>query len=171
VAVWGALAALLALPAVAMRFTAEVQWTGFDFMVMGVLLALVGGGYELAVRVSRDIVYQTGFGLAVGAAFLLVWINLAVGVIGSERNPANLMFGAVLAVAAGGAAVARLRAQGMAWTMMATAGAQAIVGVVALVGGMGAGEPNWPMAMTGLTGGFVALWLTSAWLFGRAARA
>ena len=43
------------------------------------------------------------------AAFLLIWINLAVGIIGSEDNPANLMYGAVLLlglVACGDRAVA-----------------------------------------------------------------
>jgi hypothetical protein len=37
-------------------------------------------------------------GLAVGTALFLVWSNLAVGLIGSENNPANMMYLGVLAV-------------------------------------------------------------------------
>ena len=36
--------------------------------------------------------------MAIVAAFLLIWINLAVGINGSEDNPANLMYGGVLTV-------------------------------------------------------------------------
>jgi hypothetical protein len=43
------------------------------------------------------------------AAFILIWMNLAVGIIGSEDNPANLMYGGVLAVAIVGAFMVRFR--------------------------------------------------------------
>ncbi|MDB5696794.1 MAG: hypothetical protein JWN21_2337, partial [Sphingomonas bacterium] len=39
--VWGGVATLLLIPAIAMQFTAEVNWTASDFVVMGVLLASV----------------------------------------------------------------------------------------------------------------------------------
>ncbi|MDQ0462616.1 hypothetical protein QO010_000364 [Caulobacter ginsengisoli] len=171
VLVWGALAALLALPLVAMQFTREVQWTGFDFLVMGAMLGLVGAGYEAAVRLSGNIAYQVGFGLAVVGAFLLVWMNLAAGIIGSEDNSANLMFAGVLAVGAVGALLGRLQARGMARAMVAMAVVQAGVAVVAVALDLGAGEPGWPRNIIGLTAGFVGLWLVSAWLFWRTAKA
>ena len=37
---WGAAAALLLLPLVAMQFTEEVNWTVFDFLVFGSMLAV-----------------------------------------------------------------------------------------------------------------------------------
>ena len=55
---------------------------------------------------------------------MLVWINLAVGIIGSEDNPANLMYGGVLAVGVAGAVAARFRPGGMARALAATALAQ-----------------------------------------------
>jgi hypothetical protein len=87
-----------------------------------------------------------------------------VGIIGSEENPANLMFAGVLAVGVIGACIARFRSQGMAHALIATALAQALVAVIALIAGLG--EP--PLWL--LTAFYVALWLTSAGLFRKAAR-
>ena len=44
--VWGAAAALLLLPWVAMQFTSEVNWTKSDFMVFGVMLLLACGSCD-----------------------------------------------------------------------------------------------------------------------------
>jgi hypothetical protein len=108
-------------------------------------------------------------GLAVVASFLLIWINLAVGIIGSEDNPANLMYAGVLAIAIGGAMIARFRAGGMARALLATAIAQALVAAIAIVGGL-VPPYNTTQQILVLNGFFVVLWLLSAWLFRRAAR-
>lgn len=130
--VWAGAAALLALPAVAMLFTEEVDWGPLDFAVMGVLLALVCGAWELAVRMSGDWAYRAGFALAVIAGFLLTWVNLAVGVIGDEGEPVNLVFFAVLALGVVAACVAAFRPAGMARAMALTAAAQGAVALYAL---------------------------------------
>ncbi len=75
--------------------------------------------------------YRWAVGLALAAALIMVWISLAVGIIGSEDNPANLMYVGVLAVGFVGAIIARLRPRGMARAMFATAIAQTLVLVVA----------------------------------------
>jgi hypothetical protein len=77
--------------------------------------------------------YRVAVGIALAAAFLLVWMNLAVGIIGSEDNPVNLMYFGVLAIFILGATMARLRPQGMARALFATALAQALVPVLALM--------------------------------------
>lgn len=161
IAAWSAAAFLLLLPLVAMQFTDEVNWTTADFVVFGAMLACAGGAFELAARMTRNTAYRAAVGVALAAAFLLVWANGAVGIIGSEDNPANLMFGGVLAVGLLGAAVARFRPQGMARALVVTALAQALVAVVAAVAGMG--------YIFVATAFFGALWLGSAWLFRRAA--
>lgn len=114
--------------------------------------------------------YLAAAGVALAAAFVLVWMNLAVGIIGTEGNPANLMFGGVLAIGIVGAIVARCRPEGMARALCATALAQASVGVVALAAGPSAAEPIRPIEVLLLTGLFATLWLLSAWLFHKAAR-
>lgn len=159
--VWGGAALLLLAPLIAMRFTDEVDWSPVDFLVMGTLLALVGGAYELAVRIARTHVYVIAFGVAVATAFLTIWADLAVGIVGEPAEPINRIFFGVVAVAVIGAVLARLRPAGMARAMLATAVAQAAASVVALVVD-GA-------TVFVLTAVFAVLWLVSAALFRRAA--
>ncbi len=165
IAAWSAAAFLLLLPLVAMAFTDEVNWDATDFAIFGALLAGAGGILEFAVRQTGNAAYKTayrtGVGLAVLAAFLLVWVNGAVGIIGSEENDANMMYYGVIAIGLIGALIARFEPQGMARAMTATAGAQVLAFVIALVAG-------W--AFTGpITVVFGGLWLGSAALFRRAA--
>ncbi len=95
-ALWGGAACLLLLPLVAMQFTREVAWTPVDFVTFGAMLASVCGGLELAARVTMNRTCRAATGLALVTAFLLTWVNVAVGIIGSERDPANLAFGVLL---------------------------------------------------------------------------
>lgn len=163
--VWGGLLALWLAPAAAMRLTREVHWTGFDFLVWGVMLLLAGGGTEAALRASGGWAYRMGAATAILAVFLTVWSELAVGIIGEAANPANLMFAGVLAVAMGGALLVRLQAAGLARTMWATAAAQAAAGAVALVGRLEA-----PASILAVTAVFGGLWLAAGMLFARARR-
>lgn len=160
--VWGTAALLLLLPWIAMQFTGEVAWDGADFLVFGAMLAAACGACEIATRLTASTSYRAAVGVAVAAAFLLVWMNLAVGIIGSEGNPANLLYAGVLVVGAAGTLVARFQPMGMARAALATAVAQATVAPIALnAGGLKAFV---------LTAFFVVPWLLSAWLFRRAAR-
>jgi len=167
---WGAAAFPLLLPWVAMQFTDEVAWTVGDFAVMGALLGGIGLGLELAVRKTGNTAYRTATGAALAAALLLLWINGAVGIIGSEQEDANLLYGGVLAVALMGTIAARFRPAGMALAMCATALAQALVPAIALTFALSATALVWSPEVPALTGFFVALWLISAWLFGKATR-
>lgn len=162
---------ILLLPLLAMQFTDEVVWDLADFVVAGALLFGAGLTYELIARKAGHIAYRSAVGVAVAAALLLVWINLAVGIIGNEGNPANLMYIGVFAVGIIGAIIARLEPRGMARVLFATAGAQMLVPVIALI--------IWPPQVTSwgaasvvgvfiLNAFFATLWLGSALLFRRA---
>ena len=132
--IWGGAALLLSLPFFAMQFTSAVNWGLEDFIVMGIMLATVCGVVELVVRLSPNLAYRFATFAAIGAAFLIVWANLAVGIVGSEENPANQLFFAALLVGIVGSFVARFRANGMAIAMLATAAATALAFVVAVAG-------------------------------------
>ena len=97
---------------------------------------------------------------------LLGWVNGAVGIIGSEGNEANLMYGGVIVVGAIGAVIARFKPAGMARALLTTALAQTLVALIALVGRMGSG----PLEIVTINGFFVALFVGSAVLFWKAAR-
>ncbi len=169
-----AVAFILLLPLVAMQFTDEVVWDLADFIVAGALLVGTGLTFELAARMTGNTAYRAAVGLAVVAALILVWMNLAVGLIGSEDNPANLMYGGVLLVGIIGAIIARFRPHGMARALFATALAQALVPVIALI--------IWKPQVTsveaflgmlgvlGVNAFFAMLFVGSALLFRRAAR-
>lgn len=166
---WGFAAALLATPLVAMEFTADVRWTAFDFVFAAGMIGSVGIGLELAAR-TRNTAYRLGAAVALLAAFLLVWITGAVGFIGDEGNPANLMFLGVIAIALAGSVTARFRPAGMAGAMAIAAAAQFLLGLTALILLLGADEPPGPWGIQLLNGAFVGLWLLSAACFRRAQR-
>jgi len=77
---WGAIAALLLLPLVAMQFTDEVAWTGSDFVAAGVLLIGAGSLYEIAVRVTAKAAHRVLIGAVLLAAVAIIWLEGAVGI-------------------------------------------------------------------------------------------
>ncbi len=151
---------ILLLPLIAMQFTDEVNWSLGDFIIAFGLLFGAGLTYQLIARKAEDIFYRTAVGIAVGTALFLVWANLAVGIIGNENNPANLMYYGVLAVGIIGAVLARFQPRGMALALVATAVAQTLVTVIALIAGL-----TDSMGTLLITAIFLVLWLASAWLF------
>ncbi len=159
---------ILLIPLIAMQFTNEVQWTISDFAFMGALLFAAGLGYELVAKKTGTFAYRAATALAVLASFLLVWINAAVGFIG-EENPANFLYLGVILVGITGAVIARLESEGMARASLATAAAQAIVPVFALIFWREDFSPG-VLGVFTLNSIFVILFLISAALYRRAAR-
>lgn len=160
---WGGAATLLALPLVAMQFTDEVQWTPFDFGVFGAMLGLAGGGFEFLLRRGRAVSYRLAAALALGTGFLTMWINLAVGIVGSENDPINALFPGVLGIGLAAALLGRFTPAGMARAMIVTAVAQVLAAVVALAA-RGFYKP-----VIGITVVLTLSWLAAAALFRRAA--
>lgn len=167
VAGWSLAALLLLLPLVAMQFTREVNWTVFDFALAAVMIGAVGIAFEVTVRATRNNAYRGALAIALAAAFLLIWINGAVGIIGDEDNPLNLLYIGVIAVAFGGMAWTRFRARGASRAMTMAAIANAAVGLVAVVAGRN--DPPGIVGLIVVNGFFVLLFLGAARLFGIAA--
>lgn len=119
--------------------------------------------------IASSTAYRLAIGVALAAAVMLVWLSLGVGIIGEDGDPANLMYFGVLAVGVIGAIIARLKPDGMARALFATALAQASVAAIALIGGLGLPWSG-PAELVGLNGFFIASFAGSAWLFRRAAR-
>jgi hypothetical protein len=66
-----------------MRFTNEVNWTPFDFVVAGALLLGAGLAYEFLARRGGTRGFRVIVGMAIAAVLLVVWLELAVGIFGS----------------------------------------------------------------------------------------
>ena len=168
--------AILMIPFLGMRISDDWNWSLSDFIVMGALIFGAGLAYVLGTMKAGAVAYRVAVGMALAAAFLLVWLNLAVGLIGSEDNPANVMYFGVLAVGFLGAIAAELRPQGMARTLFAMALATALVPVIALIigGGPQVTSEEAVMGVAGVlavNGFFVTLFVGSALMFRNAARA
>lgn len=135
VAGWGTALVLLAVPLIAMQFTRDVHWTPSDFGFAATMLGALGLGIELTVRRSSNGYFRAGMACAMLAAFMIVWANAAVGMVGNEDNPVNLLFASVILIALFGAAGTRLRAQGLARVMFVAGTAQiAIASVFGIMG-------------------------------------
>ncbi len=76
-------ALILLIPLVAMQFTNEVDWSLFDFVIMGVLLLGTGLMCELVLRKVKEMKYRIAICGALLAAFVLIWLELAVGIFGT----------------------------------------------------------------------------------------
>jgi hypothetical protein len=146
------------------------HWTLFDFIFAFVLLFGAACTYELIANKLKKSAYRVAVGMAVIAVLLLIWINAAVGIIGSEDNPLNLLYFAVPIIGMIGASVARLRPRGMSYALFAMAIAQLMVPVTALI----INESQITLAAPGVVGVFglniifALLFIGSALLFQRA---
>lgn len=158
---WGTAAGVILLPLVAMQFTSEVKWTTGDFLFAILMIGSVGLAFELVVRASSNIAYRAGAATALAAAFLTVWVNGAVGMIGSEYNGYNLLFLGVIVLALAGSIAARFRPAGLAFAMGVAAIAQAAIGLFGMSADLRGGI---------LATGFAGIWMLSAALFRAAAR-
>lgn len=127
---------LLMVPLVAMQFTDQVDWSVFDFIIAGALLFGTGVLFVLVVRVTENIVFKCAMVLALGATFLMIWANLAVGLIGSGPNPGNLMYIGVIAVLIIGIYLSRFKPAALERAMFGTAFALLLLVVIALLANM-----------------------------------
>lgn len=161
--IWGGAGLLFLLPVVAYQ-VASLPWTGSDFVAWAVMLCAAGGVVELGLRLSRNHCYRAAMAVAAGAAFFLVWIHLAVGIIDVEDDRAMLMFFAPLAIGAVGAVIAGFRASGLALTLFTMTIAQLLIAVLARLASPSQPE-GWIVSLV-----FALAWFTSAQLFRVAAR-
>jgi hypothetical protein len=166
---WGAAVTLLVAPLIAMRFTSEVNWTASDFIFAGVLFALIGGAFELAIWASRNRAYRAGAALALLGTLLTIWANLAVGIVGSEDSPANSLFFIALLIGIIFACVGRFRPKAMSIATVVTAASLGVAFVVAVL--QPTDEPFVPHIREAFgTAIFAVLFLASSALFRKAAR-
>lgn len=118
---------------------------------------------------NRLLAYRIAFGVGLAGILLLGWVSGAVGIIGSENQPVNMMYWAVPVIGLIGSLISRFQPRGMALTLFAVALVQFLVPVVALII-----SPEVSRGNVGVIGVFVTnsifavMFVVSALLFRRA---
>jgi hypothetical protein len=74
---------LLLIPLTAMQFSSEVNWSIFDFVIMGVLLLALGFSIRFIRNKKSVLKYPLLMIIAVVVLFFIIWAELAVGIFGS----------------------------------------------------------------------------------------
>jgi len=177
----GVTALLLLILLLGNQFGDGWNWPFGAFIFAGTLLFGTALTFELIARKGGTIAYRAAVGIACATGLVLLFINAAAGIIGD--GPVNLMYLGVIAVGFVSALIARFQPRGMALALFATAVAQMLVPVVALVIWKAGWQdllidphsPHPPFhpgiaPVFGLNAVFAMLWVVSAWLFRKAAR-
>lgn len=109
---------------VASRLVEGWNWPPATFVVVGAIIFTLGFSYQLVTRNRDTIAYRAAVGVAFAAGFVLMWGNF---VQMADVTPFAAMYFGVPIVGLIGAAVARLRPNGMAHALVITAFAQGLV--------------------------------------------
>jgi hypothetical protein len=156
---------ILLIPLIAMQYTTEVDWSVADYIIMGTLLFGTGSAFVILTAYSTNYLYKLAMVIAVGSTFLMIWVNLAVGLIGGGAHIGNLMYAGVIVIGLVGTFLARFSSQGMAHTMFAMSAGFAVILIIALVADM----QNYPgssvIEIIGVNGFFAMLYVLAGTLF------
>ena len=74
---------ILLIPFIAMQLTNEVNWSLFDFIIMGAMLTITGLLGEIIFKKVKIVKYRVALYVVVAIIFLLTWAELAVGIFGT----------------------------------------------------------------------------------------
>lgn len=121
---------ILMIPLIAMQFTPEVDWNATDFIIMGALLFITGMSYVMVTRYMPGFVGRLAWAGLIGTTFLMIYVNAAVGLIGSGPHAGNLMYTGVIAVVVVGAFLAKNSPRGMEITAFAAVGTILLIAIV-----------------------------------------
>ncbi len=156
---------VLSIPLIAMQFTNEVNWSLADFILMGALLFSAGASYILITRYANNFVYRLAMAAAIGSTLLMIWANLAVGLIGSGPHAGNLFYGGVVVLIVAGAILSNLKAKGMQYAMFTAAGSLVLLASIALLSKMQEYPGSSVQEIIGVNAFFATLYLLTGLLF------
>ena len=72
------------IPLMAMQFTDDVNWSIFDFVIMGFLLLFFSLGIDITMKKVKNQNVKILYVVLTILIFLLIWAELAVGIFGSQ---------------------------------------------------------------------------------------
>jgi Kef-type K+ transport system membrane component KefB len=74
---------LLLIPLIGMTITDEINWSPFDFIIMGSLLILLSIGINFMISRVKNLKNRVLYIGVVVIIFMLIWAELAVGLFGT----------------------------------------------------------------------------------------
>ena len=74
---------LLLIPLIAMQLTNEVNWSFFDFIIMGALLTITGLLIGIILKKVNNSKNRRILIVTIVMIFFLIWAELAVGLFGT----------------------------------------------------------------------------------------
>ena len=72
------------IPLLAMQFTEDVNWSIYDFVVMGFLLLFFSLGIDVTMKKVKNENIKILYVVLTILIFVLIWAELAVGIFGSH---------------------------------------------------------------------------------------
>jgi len=75
---------ILLIPLIAMQLTNEVNWSLFDFIIMGAMLTITGLLGEIIFKKVNNTKHRLILMVAIVMIFFLIWAELAVGLLGTR---------------------------------------------------------------------------------------
>ncbi|RIJ26334.1 hypothetical protein D1224_00195 [Henriciella barbarensis] len=143
-----------------------MNWTLFDFVFAGILLATLGLAVVLLLRLKRSRAYRAGLFLFIVTSVFLIIANGAVGVIGGSHNDANMLYFTALGAAWLGGLLMRFRSSWLSRFLSVLALAHVFIAASAVILRWGQAGAAWPWDILIASAVFAVLWQVSAWLFG-----
>ena len=74
---------LLFIPLIGMSITDKINWSPFDFIIMGFLLTILGAGINFVINYTKNFENRILYIGILVLIFLLIWAELSVGIFDS----------------------------------------------------------------------------------------
>ncbi len=159
---------IIMIPLIAMQFTNEVVWTMSDFIIGWTILFSIGFAFQAIGRRAKNSSYKFATGIAAFTTLFVIWSNLAVGIIGNEDNPLNLMYFGVVLLMVFGSYIAQLKAKAMSRVLFASAVLHALVSIIGL-SIFSTQNPGYTIVNVAILNVvLVTMWAVSGLLYGKA---
>tara|TARA_B100000929_G_scaffold84130_1_gene65681 strand:+ start:254 stop:526 length:273 start_codon:yes stop_codon:yes gene_type:complete len=75
---------LLLIPLIAMQFTDEVNWSFFDFIIMGLMLTITSLLIRITLKKFKNSKNRIILIAIIIIIFFLIWAELGVGIFGTR---------------------------------------------------------------------------------------
>ena len=124
---------LLVIPATGNQTVEGWNWSFFDFMWAGAMIAGVQFAYHAFVTKVHNHTYKLATMLGLGATFVLLWINAAVGIAGDDDGINMIFFLGILGTLGVGSLLTKGKPRGMAKVLYAVAFMTLLIPTIALM--------------------------------------